>query len=373
MLSPKTKRNINRVLPFGIIWMLCGWVFLAIEHAAIDHIGTLPTTAIRLDWQVFLFANTAVFLLGLIVGLVEVVLLEPLFISKKFWQKILYKLMIYSVILFLVILITFPIAASMELDISVFNQRVWDKYFHYLGSITFLSTALQLSISLVLSLFYSEISETVGHRSLLNFFTGRYHTPSQEERIFMFLDMKGSTTIAEKLGHVTYFKLLKSYYSDLSSAIINHAGEIYQYAGDEVIVSWKLKEGLTHVNCLKCFFAMKRDLKAKEQHYKEKFGLMPSFKAGFHCGKVTTGEIGVLKREIFFTGDVLNAAARIQSLCNQYKVDLLVSDVLLAKLSDKHPFQIQNIGEVYLRGKEERLALSTLTEKGVSKSILHAE
>ena len=73
----------------------------------------------------------------------------------------------------------------------------------------------------------------------------------------MFLDMKSSTTIAESLGHVKYFEMLKEYYSDLSDPIIKYSGEIYQYVGDEIVVSWKLKNGLQNNNCIQCFFAMK--------------------------------------------------------------------------------------------------------------------
>src|SRR4030095_2713370 len=133
-----------------------------------------------------------------------------------------------------------------------------------------------------------------------------------EERIFMFLDMRSSTTIAENIGHVKFFQMLSECYSDLSEPITMHSGEIYQYVGDEVIVSWKLKKGLKNNNCIQCFFAMKAVIKKQIEKYNEKFGVLPEFKAGFHFGKMITGEIGVIKKEIDFTGDVLNTTARIQ-------------------------------------------------------------
>ena len=68
----------------------------------------------------------------------------------------------------------------------------------------------------------------------------------------MFLDMNDSTSIAEQLGHIKYFKLLREFYSDLSEAIINHMGEVCQYIGDEVVISWKVKSGLANGNCVKC-------------------------------------------------------------------------------------------------------------------------
>lgn len=172
--------------------------------------------------------------------------------------------------------------------------------------------------------------------------------------------MKSSTTIAESLGHVTYFEMLREYYSDLSGPIINYSGEIYQYVGDEIIVSWKLKSGLQDNNCVECFFAMKAAIRKQSRKYNEKFGLLPQFKAGLHLGKVTTGEIGVIKKDIIFTGDVLNTTARIQGLCNTYNVDILISDDLRKKLTLDSQFQIKTLGENELRGRDEKIELFTI-------------
>lgn len=360
MFSPKTKRNILRIIPFGLIWFFFGLVFLTIEFAAVGEMSNLPDTAIQLDFGIFIFAMLAVTGVGLLIGTIELVYLDQLFAKESFTKKILYKLLIYALVLFVVISITFPIAASLESGERIFSEVVWDKYFNYLASITFLSTALQMAVSLGASLFYAEISENIGHGVLMNFFTGKYHSPVEEERVFMFLDMKSSTTIAEQLGHIAYFKLLQAYYFDLSDAVVEYAGQIYKYVGDEIIISWKYNAGTDNNNCIKCFFAMQEDLRKREDWYIGKFGLLPTFKAGIHCGKVTTGEIGVIKKEIFFTGDVLNATARIQGLCNTLKVDLLVSDDLMQHLDLGGEWKIRSMGTSELRGRTEKMKIYTI-------------
>jgi adenylate cyclase len=171
-------------------------------------------------------------------------------------------------------MIAYPIAASMELNTNILDDRVWNKLVMFLTSFTHLSNDLQLAVQLAVSLFYAEISEHIGHGVLINFFTGKYHSPKEEKRIFMFLDMKPSTTIAEKLGHLKYFELLKEYYFDLSGAIIHYSGEIYQYIGDEIVVSWNFENGIEGNNCIKCFFAMKEDLSKRNDWYNENFGLV---------------------------------------------------------------------------------------------------
>jgi adenylate cyclase len=295
---------------------------------------------------------------GLLVGAVEVFYLSKKFKAHSFTKKILYKTFIYILFLFGIILVTFPIAASLELNTSILDGRVWGKLRVFLGSQAHLSTDLQLAVSLVASLFYFEISEHIGHGIMINLFSGKYHQPRQENRIFMFLDMKSSTTIAEKLGHTRYFELLKSYYNDLSDAIIQYEGEIYQYVGDEIIISWTMEKGIANTNCLRCFCAMKKDLEKRSSFYLKHFGVQPFFKAGLHCGEVTAGEIGALKKEIIFTGDTLNASARIQSLCNRYEVDILLSEDLVHALPTQ--FELKSLGKNELRGKEKSIELFTV-------------
>lgn len=360
MLSPKTKRNLSRILPFGIIWLLSGWVFLIVEHAAAGGPEGFPSTVIRMDFKIFLFSSLAITAVGLLVGTAELLYLNDAFARKSFTKKILYKLLIYTLTLSVIIGITYPLAASMDYNTGIFDRRVWDKYFRFLTSMTHLSTMVQLGVTLGASLFYAEISENIGHGVLLNFFTGKYHRPREEERVFMFLDMKASTTIAEQLGHIRYFELLKAYYADISDPIVEYGGEVYQYVGDEIIVSWLFQAGIRNNNCIRCFFAMEESLRKQADKYREKFGLAPAFKAGLHFGKVTTGEIGTLKKEIFFTGDVLNATARIQGLCNTYGVSLLLSGELVENLSLGAGFQARPLGKNELRGRKEGVELYTI-------------
>ena len=360
VLSPKTKRNISRIVPFGVIWLVLGWINLFSQESVKQGQNLDISGAINITPEVFVFASLAVTAVGLLVGATEVLWLGKLFSKKSFSKKIAYKVIFYTLFLLVVIFITFPIAAGVELHVSPFEHLVWERFLNFLANIEFASTLVSISFSLFVSLFYSEISENIGHGVLMNFFTGKYHSPIEEKRIFLFSDMKSSTTIAEQLGHIKYFELLKEYYSDFTDAIIRHSGEVYQYVGDEIVISWTYEKGIKDNNCINCFFAMKEDLNKRANWYSATFGVAPSFKAGFHIGKVTAGEIGALKKEIVFTGDVLNTTARIQGLCNQYNVDNLISEDLIKELQLGHKFQISSLGMNELRGKEDSLELLTI-------------
>lgn len=362
-LSPGARLKIIRILPFGIIWLLFDQIFFISDYSARGNFEGIPDTAIQVDLSILVFGSVAVTIVGLLVGTVEVVYLNHRFATKTLVQKVVYKTLFYSVLLLGVILITFPVAVSMELNTSLLNGLVWERLETFLLSTSLLNTVVQLSTMLGASLFYSEISEHIGHGVLVKFLTGRYHTPKEETRIFMFSDMKSSTRIAEQLGHGRYFELLRAYYQDLSRGIMSNAGEIYQYVGDEVVVSWPVESGLRDNNCIDCFFEMKADLMAKAEWYRREFGVAPDFKAGLHIGNVTTGEIGALKKEIMFTGDILNATARIQGLCNKHEVDLLVSGDLLSRLQLDTGVEVESLGQCELRGKTKRVELHTIMNR----------
>ncbi len=361
MLSPKTKRNISRIIPFGVIWFLSGVIFTIVEYSAAENTGLSSASAINKDLSIFIFGITAITAVGLLVGVIELLYMHDRFEKQSFARKIIYKSFVYLIILYVVTFITFPIAASLELNAGIFDRMVWQKLINYLSSITHFSTNVQLGTALLVSLFYAEISENIGYGILRNFFTGKYHQPTEEERIFMFLDMKSSTTIAEKLGHIKYFELLKEYYDAFSDPVIDHSGEVYQYIGDEIVISWRLQNGLQNNNCIKCYFAMKNSLAEKSEHYHKKYGVAPDFKAGLHFGKVTTGEIGALKKEIIFTGDVLNTTSRIQGLCKDYKVDFIISGMLIKKIKHGKGFEFRSLGKQELRGKAEPIELFTIS------------
>ena len=179
-------------------------------------------------------------------------------------------------------------------------------------------------------------------------------------RIFMFLDMRSSTAIAERLGHVKYFQLLNELYADITDPILYSRGEIYQYVGDEISVSWSLRRGVGRQRCIRCFLNISRKLKARGKHYEERYGLAPIFKAGFHYGPVTTGEVGLVKKERIYSGDVVNTAAHIQNQCNTHGVDNLISQDLVDVLRLPSHFKLREIGSTELKGKRTAIRLWTL-------------
>lgn len=363
MLSPKAKRDIYRIIPFGVIWFVFGFIYLMLEHGILGHTDVYPATGN----PYYFGANTyfslfGITLAGILGGTLEVKYLNRLFIEKSFVKKMFYKTLIYVAIICALIIFVVLDLYSLNIRDIFSDLEIRQRLFNFVSSFAFISIGLYCAAVMVVSLFFLEVHDSLGVNSINNFFGGKYHTPKEEERIFMFLDMKASTTIAEDLGHVKYFELLQKYYAVLTDSIINTSGEIYQYVGDEIVISWSVDKGLDNHNVLACFFGMKRDLEAHANLFMSKFGVLPVFKAGLHIGEVTTGEIGIIKKDIIFTGDVLNTTARIQELCNANGVEILLSGQLKEKLPDKRNYIYSPIGNTSLRGRNESIELYTVLQ-----------
>jgi adenylate cyclase len=214
----------------------------------------------------------------------------------------------------------------------------------------------------ILLAFYTHINLLLGEGALLKFLLGKYRKPSGEHRIFMFLDIKSSTTLAEKLGLEKYYSFLNDFFHEISEPVRLTNAEIYQYVGDEVVLTWKTKDGIFDSNCLKIFFEIQEKVYANRKYYRSKYGAIPEFKAGIHIGEVISAQIGDIKREIVYNGDVLNTSARIQEQCNVLKRELLLSGMLLNQLNIENEYIAEKLDSIKLRGKESIIDIYSLKQ-----------
>src|SRR5215469_1669760 len=74
--------------------------------------------------------------------------------------------------------------------------------------------------------------------------------PRLEERVFLFIDIEGSTALAERLGEFAFHRLINRFVVDISEQIMAAYGEIHRYVGDKLIASWKLADGVAAAHCV---------------------------------------------------------------------------------------------------------------------------
>lgn len=203
---------------------------------------------------------------------------------------------------------------------------------------------------------FMQVSQKFGRGIFWSLMLGRYHTPREASRTFMFLDLNDSTTIAERLGDKDYHLFIKEFFSDITDPILRQNGSVYQYVGDAVVIVWDLENEAAHTRAVQCFFDIQEAIAAKATAYRARFGVVPSFKAAIHGGKIVAGEIGIIKRDITFSGDVLNTTSRIQQKCKELGAQLIVSGPVAARMK-ADSFKMRPLGMMPLRGKEKQLEL----------------
>ncbi|MGE0747231.1 MAG: adenylate/guanylate cyclase domain-containing protein [Rhodospirillales bacterium] len=206
-----------------------------------------------------------------------------------------------------------------------------------------------------------QLNRLLGRGVLASFFIGRYHVPREEERIFLFLDLVGSTALAERLGGLRFMDLLNRLYRDIGAPIIECRGDIHKYVGDEVIVTWLPDKGLADANCVRCAFAVMDRIALLADAYQRSFGVTPRFRAGIHIGAVVSGELGDLKQEIAFLGDTMNTTARLIDACREHDRSCIASADLVARLSNAPEMIVEPLGSIHLRGRQAELELLALS------------
>jgi adenylate cyclase len=211
--------------------------------------------------------------------------------------------------------------------------------------------------------FINQVNKKYGPGVLLPMLMGRYRKPKEEEMIFLFMDLKSSTPIAESLGHLQYSAFIRDSFLDINSLLAAYNAQVYQYVGDEIVITWSIEEGLKDFACIEFFFACQDKFQKDKDIYMKRYNQIPLFKAGLHMGKVTAVEVGDIKRDIAYHGDTLNTAARIQSVCSQYNKRMLTSSYIWRNTGVEDFYTFESLGPVGLKGKSNPLELLSIARR----------
>lgn len=329
-----------------------GWAIALTFLVVIRTVGTTELGSFNPDiYTSLVIAMTMGAMFGAISGYFQFLAEEKIYKRASLRQLLIFKAVYLLVFLLAVINVGYLITYLLHQDISyltfVFDKGSGVIYFYIVCVDLFMLVLRQVNLML-------------GEGNLTKLLTGQFYNPREEERIFMFLDLQSSTQLAEALGHIKYSQLIQECFNDLG-IVAEYDAEIYQYVGDEAILTWPAKKGLKKLNCIKAYYAFKKVLESKQDIYKKKYSTTPFFKAGLNMGTVTSTEVGKYKREIAYHGDTLNTAARIQAKCNEYRAELLIGESLIDHLEGSS-YLTKQIGNLQLRGKQTEVGIYTVSE-----------
>ena len=351
-MNKSLKSYLSLLWQSTLFWFLTFFIFLIIRYS-----GLKTNLELKDPTYVFTTEDKLIYsaIMGLVIGFIFSVVeyLFQKYLSKRIIiaVQILLKTTIYLITLILLFtFIRWLFQYDQGIEIESQDKDWWkNNASFWVGTIVFVIATLNFSL-LKIAL------EKFGKRNFIYLLIGRYNKPREEKKIFMFLDLKDSTTIAETLGHLKYSRFIQECFYDLNKLVSYYDAEIYQYVGDEAVLTWDFKKGVNNDHCIKLFKAFITELENRKDFYNDNFGIFPKFKAGIHGGKLIAVEVGSVKKEIAYHGDVINTTARIQSMCNTYNQKLIISEYIKEQLS-LTPKYLEELGELTLKGKIEKVNL----------------
>ena len=234
---------MRKIQFYKIIFLVCFWLFCAIFITFYDSAVVGFKSEIAGEHYSFLRNLIAVVLtcvLGAtLLGSLEVLDLSRLLRKKPFGITLLIKTAIYLMfMLFFISMVTLYLYSS-EISKPLLSRDVLKLYVDFLFSARIVMTFIYWGIACMSALFILQVSDKFGQGVLISFLLGKYHRPKEDDRIFMFMDLKSSTTYAEKLGHIKYSQFIQDCFFDITDVITKYDAKIYQYVGDEVCLSGK--------------------------------------------------------------------------------------------------------------------------------------
>ena len=359
-MSRDLQLKIKQLLLIIAAWMIVGFFISIYDYLVIktDFLGQ------PVEGYSFLFSvirNTGAGLIGGILGGGFLVFyINVRYADKPYGHTILAVSVSFILIVALISLVMALTIVPYQTGKPLFDPLTRGAVVTFLTDAGPLKALLSWSFVVAITQLFLQVSYKFGPVTFWNIIIGKYQTPKEERRIFMFLDLNSSTTMAETLGDEIYHALLKDFFADITLPILENKGQIYQYVGDEVVISWDHRDGTENNRCVRCFYDIQLAIQKKKEKYLYRYGLLPSFKAGIHGGRVVAGEVGIIKRDITYSGDVLNTTSRVQSMCKEFNVELIASEDLTRELPMSASYTARPLGLIKLRGKGNEMLLHEL-------------
>ena len=346
LLSGITRFRARRVLYIAVFWTIIDIIATALNFNTHDpHTKSIVVRAIL------------VFCMSLVMGYLFVFSLKNIFRNSSMFVNFIAKTFI---LLFAALVMNFLVHFVDNIFIAEnsVNETMVNFYHNILDGNWLLRRTMYWLVLFAITQLYVEINDKYAPGVFIDIIMGKYIQPKNENRIIMFIDLKDSTPIAEKLGHEQFFLFIREFIFHISLALIEHGGIIYQYVGDEIVVSWKYSRQNIK-DCLASVLQARKNIQKNSERFRRKYGIIPEFRLGIHVGDVTVGEIGVIKKDLAMSGDTMNTTARIRSACNELNQKFIVSGDFAEKTNLKS-WQLESLGVVELKGKANGIELFAL-------------
>ncbi len=184
----------------------------------------------------------------------------------------------------------------------------------------------------------------------------------EREMTIFFSDIRGFTTLSEKLTPAKLVSTLNEYFSIMSSIIVKNNGIVDKYIGDAIMAFWGAPaDNKNHsLDAAKSSLEMKRALRKIKQDFHKK-GIEIDIGIGINTGPVIVGNIGSKERfDYTVIGDAVNLASRVEGLTKNYGTTIIITEYTKKHLSAE--FITRELDLVAVKGKTKPVALFELID-----------
>lgn len=340
---------INEITTVMFLWAFCSFSFVYVKFNDIPETALAQLYGLE-PWMdrfwLYRYSIITASIIGLIMGIMNTFLYPLIIKTGNFLVSITLRLVLFfllaaassGVFLFLS---DFEITPLLHSGSSIMQKSVLDAFIFMI--------IIEIIVGILVTM-----RRHLGKNYFRKFIRNSYFVPKEEERVFIFTDLKNSTQLVEQLGGAVFSSFIQDCFRDFSDLALDHGGEIYQFVGDEVVTTWKIDKRFQYENCINLHFNFIKRLHLRSDYYSKKYGSIPEFWSSIHSGKVSAALVGQYKTEIAYHGGVLNLCSRLQSVCRQHNTDLVVSADFYWKLGTNNAYEYSPIANLELKGISDK-------------------
>lgn len=288
------------------------------------------------------------------------------FISTFLYQK--FKPRYALIVLFVLILAVF----SISYFFFIF-RGVWFSYL-YISANLFVQFIVIISIKYAYSekearqirkIFSNYVTERIVNELMKNPHMAKLGGERREVTV-LFSDIRGFTSLSEKLQPESVVELLNEYFAAMTEIIFKWEGTLDKFIGDAIMVFWgaPLSQPDHAERALCCAVEMSETLKKITEKWRSEGKPVFEIGIGINSGEVLVGNIGVEGKKMDYTviGDHVNLASRIEGLNRKFRTEILISENTFKKIKNPidnnlNKIKIVELGEIKIEGKEKAIKI----------------
>jgi adenylate cyclase len=183
---------------------------------------------------------------------------------------------------------------------------------------------------------------------------------AREERYTVLCcDIRRFTTFSESISCTNVYRFLNSYFAVMEPGVREYGGFVYQYVGDEIMALFDLVEDTYTDSGVRAALAFQKRILPDYNEGRARAGYDPiEVGVGVNTGPVAIGIAGTSHRlDACAFGGSVNLAARCQSLTKEFKAPIIITGETYRNLRKPDDYEVKTLGEVEIRGMEEKVVL----------------